>query len=198
MYRFRLSALLMVVVLFLPSFHSIAQNTPFIPGMSDYNIVYLVNENNADLEGWRVPGRLHRVIGAQAVDRWEDVLRMSDAQPIDALIVDVTMADEVDRNWLSASFADGLVLGTFNMTPEEIQDLTGNDQVVASHPDFEPYPTDYYFVLFRLETSEAGSIRRAGSVGQHEMASFRGPLAFASTIRSQIESVRQMRGELSD
>jgi hypothetical protein len=99
------------------------------------------------------------LIGAQIASTWEQVQAIDSAEPIDALIIDASAQDMVERDWLADAYRRGVVVAAFNLYAPDLADLVADPCVAADGFASDPYPGDFFVVSYCAHVGYQGSTK---------------------------------------
>lgn len=69
---------------------------------------------------------LETQFGTRAVHSWDDFLALNDEKPFEAVFIHVSMADQVDSEWLSHAYRNEVFITGFNLREKQLAALIGD------------------------------------------------------------------------
>jgi hypothetical protein len=125
------------------------------------HIVYLTSSKTpTSPDNLIAPEHMQTAIGAQIASTWEQVQTIDSAEPIDALIIDASARDMVERDWLDDAYRRGVVVAAFNLYAPDLADLVADPCVAADGFASDPYPGDFFVVSYRVIVGDADDVAR--------------------------------------
>lgn len=115
-----------------------------------YRIIYFLADNAMPADSLLGESRLRATLGAQAVHRWDEVQRLDESSPIDALIVHKSVLSQVDRGWATRAYQRGVVIAGFNIYAPELAELVGDHCIAKDSFASEPYAGGFYVIVSRI------------------------------------------------
>lgn len=127
-----------------------ASNLPAIqPG--DYSVVFLGAEGAASANGLVTAERLSQSFGAVTVSNWDQVVSISQAEVIDALIVHRSALEKVDREWVARNYRQGVTIAGIDLNGAEMAELLRD--ACLTRDGFADYHSGSYFVIATSQIS---------------------------------------------
>lgn len=177
-----------------------------------YRIVYFLADNAVPADSLLGDSQLKATLGAQAVHHWDEVQRLAESSPINALIVHKSALSQVDREWATRAYQRGMVIAGFNIYAPELAALVNDPCIATDGFASEPYPGPFFVIASHLilgQPEEVALIRSASACSggpvagvQHRASDRRGRSAdnlrnvddfnfFARTLVSHIEGIQE-------
>ncbi len=111
----------------------------------DYLVVFLGAEEAASANGLVTAERLSQSFGAIAVSNWDQVVSITQAEVIDALIIDRSALEKVDREWVARNYRQGVTIAGIDLNGAEMAELLRD--ACLTRDGFADYHSGSYFVI---------------------------------------------------
>jgi hypothetical protein len=116
----------------------------------DATILYLADEMVArDTDDLRSVDNLQRELPLTYVPSWEE-FDLVEAASMEALIIDVSVLDDIDNNAIAQLYRQGVVIASFNIPVAEFADLLNDRCILNDEFASEPYRGSYFVIASQL------------------------------------------------
>lgn len=135
---------------------------PIVPPLEsklDYRVVYFVGENDRDIVDLVAPAKLEQSLGTITASSWERVLEIDETEPIQGLIIHSLALAEVDYDWVSKAYWNGVVIAGINMTGPQMAELVRNACIAADKFAAEPVE-NFVIVQISIEGESTAEVVR--------------------------------------
>lgn len=137
--------------------------------LQEATIVYIADDAVAnDLTSTRSTTSITERLPVVQVDNWDDFAQ-SASPNLQALIIDISASDTVDRTALASLYQQGIVIAGFNITVNDFSRLIGDTCFTYNGFASEAYPGSFYLIASQLilgniqsDVDEALPARRSG------------------------------------
>lgn len=142
----------------------VAQSHQAVKPLADqYRIVYftLSTTTNSTSAVQQPPVTIRQMadnIASEVITRWEDVIAFDRETPLDALLIDGRALFLVDKDWATAAYQRGVVIGGFNILGSEMATLVGNPCIETS--DFAEATPNYILVQMQITWTDSNAADR--------------------------------------
>jgi hypothetical protein len=183
---------LAVCLLFLPHLASADPEAVTTP-----DVVYLSPADVSALrDDFRYPPLWEILVGATPVTSWDALQALDDEHGVDVLLLDSSMVDQIDADWLSAAYHAGMVVVAFNLPVEQLAELTDDDGLTRDSFAAEAYPGNGFIVTSTYRVAcEAESDRQpapsygGSSASTYSLDSAEDVVILHAIIQSEMEKL---------
>ncbi len=114
--------------------------------LREFRVVYISAEGSIADSSLLSPQRFSNQSGIAIAHTWDDVLRLDEQEPLQALLIHESARPFIDTTWVQAAYRRGVVIGGINLFFRDMSGIVGNYCVHANAES--PYRDRDFFVLY--------------------------------------------------